>query len=175
MICLSATYKIDSSRRMEETNTVTKTNMSAAPPQSDTVEPYLFFNGNCESAIKFYRDQIGAKIAMMMRFRDSPEPLPTGMIPEGYEDKIMHATLQIGHSTVMASDAPTGAKAGFSGFSLSFSTPNENEADRIFAALSEGGQIGMPLSRTFWSPKFGTVTDRFGVSWKVSLAPLESS
>ena len=168
-------FRIVAFLREKDTNTVSKSNMSAEPSPSGAVQPYLFFNGDCETAIEFYRAQLGAKVVLMMRFSDSPEPLPPGMVPEGYENKIMHATLEIGGSTVMASDGPTGDKAGFSGFSLSFSAKDETEADRIFAALSEGGEVGMPMSPTFWSPKFGTVFDRFGVSWMVSVATPEYS
>jgi PhnB protein len=133
------------------------------------IEPYLFFGGRCEEALEFYRTALGAQIEMMMRFNESPEPMPPGSIPPGFENKIMHASLRIGGSRVMASDG-NAAGAKFEGFSLSLAMPSEAEADRAFAALSEGGRVEMPLAKTFWSPKFGMLTDRFGVGWMVSVA-----
>jgi PhnB protein len=135
------------------------------------VQPYLFFNGNCEQAVEFYRKALGAKIEMMMRFKESPEPAPPGMVPPGFENKIMHSSFSIGETTLMASDGCSNEKANFQGFSLSLSVPNEAEADRVFAALADGGKVGMPLAKTFWSPRFGMLEDRFGVGWMVSVAP----
>jgi len=135
------------------------------------VQPYLFFNGNCEQAVEFYRKALGAKIEMMMRFKESPEPAPPGMVPPGFENKIMHSSFTIGETTLMASDGCSAEKANFQGFSLSISVPNEAEADRVFAALAEGGKVGMPLAKTFWSPRFGMLEDRYGVGWMVSVAP----
>jgi PhnB protein len=105
----------------------------------------------------------------VMRFKESPEPMPAGSIPPGFENKVMHASFRIGGSRLMASDGnEEGAK--FEGFSLSLAVPSEAEADRVFAALAKGGKVGMPLAKTFWSPKFGMLTDRFGVGWMVSVA-----
>src|SRR6266404_8999747 len=132
------------------------------------VQPYLFFNGCCEQAVEFYRKALGAEVEMMMRFKDSPEPHQPGMVPPGFENKIMHTSFRIGETTVMASDGCSADKPQFEGFSLSLSVPNEKEADRAFAALSKGGQVKMPLTKTFWSPRFGMVQDRFGVGWMVS-------
>ena len=137
------------------------------------VQPYLFFNGNCEQAVEFYRKALGAKIEMMMRFKESPEPPPPGMVPPGFENKIMHASFSIGETTLMASDGCAAEKANFQGFSLSLSVPSEAEADRVFAALADGGKVGMPLAKTFWSPRFGMLEDRFGVGWMVSVPPTE--
>jgi PhnB protein len=135
------------------------------------IEPYLFFNGRCEEAIEFYRASIGAEVLFMMRFKDSPEPASQpGMLPPGSENKVMHSTLRIGSSTVMASDGRCQGDANFAGFSLSFTAPDAAEADRAFAALSEGGKVVMPLSKTFWSPKFGMLTDQFGVGWMITVA-----
>lgn len=132
------------------------------------IQPYLFFGGCCEEAIEFYRQALGARVEMMMRFKDSPEPPPPGVVPAGYEDKIMHGAFWVGDSLVMASDGcGEGVKLG--GFSLSLSVATEADADRAFAALSEGGSVQMPLERTFWSPRFGMLTDRFGVGWMVSV------
>jgi PhnB protein len=135
------------------------------------VEPYLFFNGRCEEALEFYKKTLGAEVTMLMRFKDSPEPQPPGMIPPGSENKIMHVSFRIGDATVMASDGRCTGQASFQGFSLSLTVPNEAEADRKFAALAEGGQVQMPLTKTFWSPRFGMVADRFGVGWMISVAP----
>ncbi len=135
------------------------------------IQPYLFFNGSCEEAVFFYQKALGAEVEMMMRFKDSPEPPPPGMVPPGFEDKIMHCSFHIGATTLMASDGCSADKASFEGFSLSLSVPNEAEADRVFAALSDGGQVRMPLGKTSWSPRFGMVQDKFGVGWMVSVLP----
>jgi len=135
------------------------------------IEPYLFFNGRCEEAVEFYKKALGAEVIMMMRFKESPEPHPHGMLPPGSENKIMHACLRIGDGSVMASDGRCKGQADFQGFSLSLTTANQAEAERKFAALADGGQVQMPLGKTFWSPCFGMVADRFGVGWMVSVAP----
>jgi PhnB protein len=133
------------------------------------IEPYLFFNGCCEEAIEFYKKALGAEVLMTMRYKDSPEPPPPGMVPAGWDNKIMHTCLRIGDANVMASD---GCSDGphFQGFSLSLTAANEADAGRKFHALAEGGQVQMPLGKTFWSPCFGMVTDRFGVGWMVTVA-----
>ena len=131
------------------------------------IEPYLFFNGRCEEAIEFYQKALGAKVEMLMRFKDSPEPPQPGMTPPGSENKVMHASLSIGGNKVMASDGRCEGKSNFDGFSLSLRVKTEAEADRLFNALSPGGQVHMPLTKTFFSPRFGMVQDRFGVSWMV--------
>jgi PhnB protein len=133
------------------------------------IEPYLFFNGRCEEAVEFYKMALGAEVLMLMRFKDSPEPHPPGLVPPGWENKIMHTSLRIGNTTVMASD---GCSEGinFQGFSLSLSVANDAEAERVFTAFTDGGQVKMPLTKTFWSPCFGMVADRFGVGWMVTVA-----
>ncbi|MBI3144435.1 MAG: VOC family protein [Pseudogulbenkiania sp.] len=131
------------------------------------VQPYLFFDGRCEEAVEFYRSALGAEVEMLMRMKDSPEPPQPGMVPPGAEDKVMHASLRIGESTVMASDGRCQGQPSFQGFSLSLSVADQAEAERLFAALSEGGQVQMPLGKTFFSPCFGMVADRFGVSWMI--------
>src|SRR5688572_27178970 len=105
------------------------------------VQPYLFFNGNCEQAIEFYRKALGAEVEMMLRFKDSPEPTPPGMLAPGYESKIMHASFRVGQTTVMASDGCGNEKTDFQGFSLSLAVTSEAEADRFFNALAEGGKV----------------------------------
>jgi PhnB protein len=131
------------------------------------LQPYLFFDGRCEEAIQYYKKALGAKVEMMMRFKESPEPAQPGMCPAGSENKIMHACIKIGDASVMASDGHCQGKPSFQGFSLSLTAKDEAEADRLFGALSDGGQVQMPLAKTFFSPRFGMVADRFGVSWMV--------
>jgi PhnB protein len=132
------------------------------------VEPYLFFDGRCEEAIEFYRRALGAEVTMLMRWKDCPEqPKNKDMIPPGSENKVMHARLKIGQAAVMASDGRCTGKPSFQGFALSISAANAAEADRAFNALGDGGQIQMPMGKTFFSPRFGMVADRFGVSWMV--------
>jgi PhnB protein len=142
---------------------------SMSTTENRVVQPYLFFNGQCEEALEFYKQAIGAEVEMVMRYKESPEPHPPGMLPPGFENKIMHASFRIGSTTVMASDGCSGQKASFEGFSLSLATADEKDADRVFAALSKGGQVLMPLEKTFWSPRFGMVADRFGVRWMVGV------
>ena len=135
------------------------------------IQPYLFFNGSCEQAVEFYRQALGAEVEMMMRYRESPEPLPPGKVPAGFENKIMHTSFRVGGTTVMASDGCENGKPKFEGFSLSLSVPDKAQADRAFAALARGGQVQMPLAKTFWSPCFGMVEDRFGIGWMISVTP----
>jgi PhnB protein len=134
------------------------------------VQPYLFFDGRCEEAIEFYRKALGAEVEMLMRFKDSPEPPQPGMVPRGSENKVMHSCLRIGDSRVMASDGHCQGKPSFQGFSLSLTVPNAAEADRLFAALANGGQVQLALTKTFFSPRFGMVADRFGVNWMILVA-----
>ena len=135
------------------------------------VQPYLFFDGRCEEALEFYRQALGAEVEMLMRFKDSPEPARCG---SAAGDKVMHASFRIGETTVMASDGRCEGKPSFQGFALSFAVPSEAEADRRFAALAKGGQVQMPLAKTFFSPRFGMVADRFGVMWMI-IVPAEAS
>jgi PhnB protein len=134
------------------------------------VQAYLVFEGRCEEAIEFYRTALGAEVTMLMRFKDNPETPPPGMVPPGAENKVMHAAIRIGDTLVMATDGRCQGPANFHGFMLSLSVANEAEADRKFAALSDGGTVQMPLGKTFFSPRFGMVADRFGVPWMV-IAP----
>jgi PhnB protein len=135
------------------------------------VQPYLFFDGRCEEAVEFYRRALGAEVTMLMRFKDSPEPHEPGLVPPGAEDKVMHTSFRIGETTVMASDGQCLGQQNFQGFSLSLTVPNEAEAERLFAALANGGQVQMPLTKTFFASRFGMVADRFGVSWMIVVAP----
>jgi PhnB protein len=131
------------------------------------VEPYLMFNGRCEEAIDFYGAVLGAEVEMLLRFRESPDTPPPGIMPPNWGDKIMHCALKIGGTRVMASDGCASDGPGFKGVCLTASVATEQEADRVFAALSEGGQVTMPLAKTFFSPRFGMLTDRFGLGWMV--------
>lgn len=131
------------------------------------VQPYLMFDGRCDEAIEFYKSALGAEVTMLMRFKDSPEPQPPGMLPPGAENKVMHSSLRIGESTLMASDGECRGQANFHGFSLTLPVSNDAEAERLFAALSDGGKVCMPLTKTFFAARFGMVADRFGVSWMI--------
>jgi PhnB protein len=131
------------------------------------VQPYLFFDGRAEEAIRFYQDVLGAEVAMLMRVKDAPEPPPPGAMGPDPDEKVLHAALRIGESEVMISDGGCRGESEFRGFSLSLAAKDAAEADRLFAALGEGGQVQMPLGATFFSARFGMVADRFGVSWMV--------
>jgi PhnB protein len=139
-----------------------------SPPKiNPIVQAYLCFDGRCEEAIEFYRRALGAEVEMLMRFKECPEPPQPGMCGPGSENKVMHASIRIGETSVMASDGHCGGKAAFQGFSLSLSVRTEAEADQLFTALADGGKVQMPLAKTFFSPRFGIVADRFGVCWMV--------
>ena len=135
------------------------------------IQPYLFFDGRCEEAIEFYRRAVGAEVIRLMRNKESPEPHPPGVLPPGSENKIMHASFRIGDTTVMASDGYAKGAPVFKGFSLSLTVTNGADAKRCFNALADGGQVTMPLTKTFFSSDFGMLTDRFGVGWMVIVAP----
>lgn len=132
------------------------------------VQPYLFFDGRCQEALDFYRRAVGAEVIQIMRFKESPEPKTC---PPGAGEKVMHAAFRIGDSTVLASDDRCEGRTTFQGFGLSVTVTSPAEADRLFASLGDGGQVQMPLAKTFFSSRFGMVADRFGVSWMVYVAP----
>ena len=132
------------------------------------VQPYLSFNGVCEQALEFYRKAVGAEVTKIVRYKDSPEP---AMCPPGAGDKILHASFRIGETTVLASDGECGGKPAFQGISLSLTTPDEADAERLFTTLADGGQVMLPLMKTFFSPRFGMLTDCFGVAWMIQAAP----
>jgi PhnB protein len=134
------------------------------------VQPYLFFDGRCEEALEFYKKALGAEVDALMRFKDNPDPKASEMCPPGSDDKVMHTCFRIGDTAVMASDGRAQGKPHFEGFSLTLNAKTDAEADKLFAALSDGGQVQMPLTKTFFSSKFGMVADRFGVSWMVLVA-----
>jgi len=133
------------------------------------VEPYLFFDGRCDEAIEFYKTAIGAKVDALIRYKDSPD-LNKAMIPPGGENKVMHANLGIGDTQVMVSDGDCSGQAKFDGFSLTAETANDAEAKKVFDALGAGGQVIMPLTKTFFSSSFGMLKDKFGVQWMVMAA-----
>ena len=128
------------------------------------VQSYLFFNGRCEEAIEFYKKTLGAKVEMLMRFKEAPGDHKCS---PGTEEKVMHSCLRIGETAVMASDGMAQGKPEFKGFSLTINAKDKAEADRLFGALSDGGQVHQPLIETFFSPRFGMVADKFGVGWMV--------
>jgi PhnB protein len=132
------------------------------------LQPYLFFDGRCDEALEFYTKAIGAEVTMLMRFKDSPDP--TMASPGIAGDKVMHASLRVGETIIMASDGRCTGKPNFQGFALSITVASETEAEKTFEALLAGGQVQMPLTKTFFSPRFGMLTDRFGVSWMVLVA-----
>ena len=131
------------------------------------VQPYLSFDGRCEEAIEFYKKALAAEVTTLMRFRDNPAPTAECRPKPGTEHKIMHAALRIGDSTVMASDCQCEGKPKFEGFSLALTARDDAAAEKLFAALSDGGIVQMPLAKTFFSPRFGMVADKFGVMWMV--------
>jgi len=135
------------------------------------VQPYLFFDGRCEEAIEFYKKALGAKVEMLMRFKEAPEqPKGDGCGSPGNADKIMHSSFKIGDTMVMASDGMCAGHPEFKGVSLSISAKDDAEAERIFKALSDGGMVQQPLIKTFFSSGFGMVADKFGVGWMVVVA-----
>jgi PhnB protein len=131
------------------------------------IQPYLFFEGRCEEAIAFYKQAVGAKVEMLMRFDECPDQ---SMISPGSGNKVMHSCIRIGDSAVLASDGRNTGKANFQGFSLTIYAKDEAEADKLFGALGAGGEVRMPLAKTFFSPRFGMLADKFGVGWMVIVA-----
>jgi PhnB protein len=130
------------------------------------IHPYLDFDGRCEEALDFYRKAVGAEVLMLMRFKDAPEPARAQCGPVSL-DKVMHSRVRIGDSDIMASDGRCTGKPNFHGIALSLTAPDPAAAERAFKALSDGGSVTMPLSKTFFSPAFGMVADKFGVGWMV--------
>jgi PhnB protein len=129
------------------------------------VQPYLNFNGRCDEALEFYRRALGAEVVTLMRFKDSPDPQMRAMAKSGTENKIIHASFRVGDTELMCSDGQCHESKKFDGISLSISVPDVATAEKLFTALADGGQVQMPVTKTFFSPGFGMVTDRFEVSW----------
>lgn len=136
------------------------------------VQNYLFFDGRCEEALDFYRNALGAEVTALMRFKEGP-PQEESAAQEGCAapnvdpEKVMHSSFRIGDTEVLASDGEAKGQPAFQGFSLALTVPDGAEAERLFASLGDGGQVQMPLTKTFFSSHFGMVADRFGVSWMV--------
>jgi len=131
------------------------------------VQPYLFFDGKCEEALDFYKKAIGAEVDMLMRFSENPDKPPQGSMPPGSDNKVMHASFHVGDAHIMASDGHCAGKPSFQGFGLSLNAKDDAEAEKLFTALSPGGQVQQPLTKTFFASKFGMVADKFGVLWMV--------
>jgi PhnB protein len=128
------------------------------------VQPYLSFEGRCDEAIEFYKKSLGAKVDMIMRFKECPDQ---SMVTPASAEKVMHAALRVGDAQILMSDGRCGGNANFNGFSLAVSASSEADAERMFNALADGGQVRMPMAKTFFSPRFGMVADKFGVGWMV--------
>jgi len=128
------------------------------------IQPYLNFDGRAEEAIEFYKSKLGAKVEALMRFKDAPDQ---SMVSPGSAEKVLHSCLRIGDTQLMASDGRCQGKGGFQGISLALNARDPKDAEKLFAALSDGGKVQMPLNKTFFSPAFGMVDDKFGVSWMV--------
>ena len=128
------------------------------------VQPYLFFDGRCDQALEFYKKAVRADVKMLMRWKDSPDP---SMCTPGNADKVMHAQFQVGETTIMTSDGSNTGTPKFEGFALTIAAKTEAEADKLFGALSDGGQVTMPMHKTFFSPRFGMLADKFGVNWMI--------
>jgi len=135
-----------------------------AVQQNETVQPYIFFDGKCEEALEFYKGAIGAKVDMMMRFKEAPDQ--SQMQPNTGE-KVMHAAFHVGTTQVLASDGHCAGKPSFQGFGLALTAKNAAEAEKLFASVGNGGQVLQPLTKTFFASKFGMVTDKFGIMWMV--------
>lgn len=130
-----------------------------------TINPYLEFDGTCEDAFRFYEKCLGTKIEFLMRFAEAPGGMP---VPEGWGNKIMHASMNVGGVRLMASDSPPEHRRQPQGFSISIQTEDPAEAERVFAALAEGGNVTMPLDETFWARRFGMLVDRYGIPWMIN-------
>ncbi len=134
-----------------------------------SMNTYLFFSGRCDEALAYYQQHLGAKVEQLFRFNESPEPIPEGAIPDGFEDKVMHAVFTVGDVRIFASDGCSTDASSVGGFSLAMTVPDEDAVRRAFSALADGGTINMPLEQTFWSPLYGQVTDKFGISWMIMM------
>jgi PhnB protein len=143
----------------------------AAAAMAPAIQPYLFFRGRCEEAIAYYKDRLGAEVLMMMRFKDNPDKPGPDKVSPALNDRIMHASLRIGGSEIMMSDGMKSGPLDFQCMSLSLAVPNEAEADRLFNALAKDGTVQMPIGPTFFSARFGSVADKFGVSWMIMVPP----
>jgi PhnB protein len=144
-------------------------------PEGETmqVQAYLSFEGRCEEALEFYKKALGAEVTFLMRMKDSPEPPPGGLQP-AMADKVLHSELRVGNTTLMASDGMCQGKANFEGIALAIQAQTDAQAERLFAALADGGRVQQPLIKTFFSSRFGMLADRFGVQWMLVVTPQEA-
>jgi PhnB protein len=129
------------------------------------LSPYLFFNGQCEAAFKFYEKVLGARIDGMLTHAGTPAEQH---VPAEWRDKVLHARLIVGEAVLMGSDAPPDHYEKPQGFSVSVQLKDPAEAERIFHALAENGTVRMPFQKTFWSPGFGMCVDQFDIPWMVN-------
>ena len=129
------------------------------------INPYLYFSGNCEEAFNYYRDHLGGEILMMSRFKDAP--MPAEHKPAGWDDKVLHGRLKIGDAVIFASDVKREAERPMQAFDLVANLATAEEAERVYAALSEGGNVSMPMSETFFAVRYSSLKDKFGVPWSV--------
>lgn len=132
------------------------------------IVPYLWFNGTCAEAFRFYEKALGGKIVDMTTHAGTPM---SGDVAADWQDRIMHAAMKVGEATIMASDIPPGQYKPAQGLTVSLHVSTAEEAERIFAALADGGTVTMPLGKTFWADRFGMLTDRFGTPWMINCAP----
>ena len=130
------------------------------------VQPYVFFDGKCEEALEFYKGAIGAKVDMVMHFKEAPAEMQAQMSP-GSKDKVMHAAFRVGDTQILASDGECNGKPAFQGFSLTINAANDAEAEKLFGALGKGGKVTQPMTETFFASRFGMLADKFGVNWMV--------
>ena len=136
------------------------------------VQPYVFFDGKCDEALEFYQRALGAKVTAVMRWKEAPDQ---SMITPGQENKVMHSEFQVGETVILASDGRCMGKPSFQGFALTITADNDADAKRMFNALGDGGQVQMPLEKTFFASLFGMVADKFGVSWMIVVAPIATA
>ncbi len=133
------------------------------------LNPYLFFNGNCEAAFKFYEQCFGGKIVEMLTNADAPtEEQKPSELSADWLDKIMHACMEFGAYRLMGSDCPPKFFEETKGFSVQIAIDDPTEAERIFHALAENGTVKMPFGQTFWAFRFGMLVDQFGIPWMVN-------
>jgi len=145
--------------------------VGAAPAPSHHIQPYLFFRGRCEEAIDYYKKALGAEVGMMMRFKDNPDKPDRDKVPAALDNRIMHANLSIAGAEIMMSDGMKSGPLDFQCMSLSLAVPSEAEADRLYNALAKDGTVQMPIGPTFFAKRFGSVADKFGVSWMIMVPP----
>lgn len=131
------------------------------------IQPYVFFDGRCEEALRFYADKLGAKVLFKMHYKDAPPEAQRG--DSKWDDKVMHASIQIGESVLMVSDDCMNEQVTHNGFNLSLTADSLAEGEKLYNALAEGGSVNMPWQATFWTKGFGVVTDQFGISWMVTI------